>query len=907
MKSYLRGWSFLLAGVGLFSMFVSAAASQLSVSRLRCEGLETAVVIDTPEPRFSWRLESSSQGIHQMAYQLRVTKLNWAGQPVGDPVTGERITSDQTQWVNVAGFAAEPRTRYTWQVRAWDNQGGDSGWSAAASFETGLMESAWPAPWLSDGRIVSRGEAPAARYFRAEFSTAENPVRACLYLSAFGLVEPWINGKRITDDCFLPGWPDYRERAFYVAYDVTDLIAAGDNVLGLILGEGWYSSTLMRGFQFGNEPRASFLLELTGADGESTTIVPNEKVQVVSGPIRANAIYYGEVFDARLSDPNWSRVAGCDWDWQAAVLRPDDRIPVMARLSPPVRRIEELQPVAHHERKPGVHVFDFGQNMVGWARLRLRAAAGTKVTLRFAEMLEPDGTLHTENLRTARATVDYIASGRGVETWEPRFTFFGFRYVEVTGLKEVPDDLLTGVVLHSDLERTGSFECSAPLLNQLYHNTLWGQKGNFLEVPTDCPQRDERLGWTGDAQIFCNTALYNMNAGNFYRQWLYGLRDGYRPGANGGYPDVAPDIRLRYGSAGWGDAGVIIPWVTWVHTGDRRVLEENFASIQEWIALQETQAPDGIRHSPESYGDWLSPGFPRGKAPPPYDLIATAYFAHTADLAARIAEVLGRNDVAARNRALFVRVKTAFQRAYVASDGTMTTDMQTAYLLALGFDLVTEEQRPLLKRHLLRTIEQKDDHLSTGFLGTPLLLPVLAELGETDLAYTILQQETYPGWLFSVKNGATTIWERWNSWTPEEGFNREGMNSFNHYAYGSVVEWFYDTIAGLRPDPSVPGWKRFAIAPRPGGGLTHATAAMETPHGRVVSGWRFEKGVLHVDVEVPANTEANVSLPAESAAAISAGGRPLVQVEEISALAARDGFVTFTLASGRYHFAVAGD
>lgn len=890
-------------------MPVSSAASQLSVSRLRCEGQEAATAIDAPEPQFSWRLDSADdeRGVRQTAYQLRVTQLNATGQPVGDPVISERVASDLNRWVTLPDFTAKPRTHYLWQVRVWDNLGGDSGWSDPASFETGLMTSVWPASWVGDGRIVGRGDAPAARYFRTVFSTAEKPVRARLYLSAFGLVEPWINGQRATDDCFLPGWPDYRERVFYVAYDVTDLITAGENVLGLILGEGWYSSTLMRGFQFGNEPHVSFLLELTGADGESTAIVPDEDVQIATGPILANSIYYGETFDARLDDVNWSRVAGSDWNWEPAVLRPDNRIPVMSRLSPPVRRIEELKPVAREEREPGVFVFDFGQNMVGWTRLQVRAPAGTKITLRFAEMLEPDGTLHTDNLRTARATADYIVSGDGIETWEPRFTFFGFRYVEVTGLPNVSDDLLTGVVLHSDLARRGEFECSAPLLNQLYHNTLWGQKGNFLEVPTDCPQRDERLGWTGDAQIFSNTALYNMDAGNFYRQWLYGLRDGYRPGANGGYPDVAPDIRLRYGSAGWGDAGVIIPWVTWVHTGDLRVLEENFASIQEWIALQETQAFDGIRRSPESYGDWLSPGFPRGKAPPPYELIATAYFARTLDLAARIAEVLGRDDVAARNRALLERVKAAFQREYIALDGRITTDMQTAYLLALGFDLVTEEQRPLLKQHLLRTIAQKDDHLSTGFLGTPLLLPVLADLGETDLAYTILQQESYPGWLFSVKNGATTIWERWNSWTPEEGFNREGMNSFNHYAYGSVVEWFYDTIAGLRPDPSAPGWKRFAIAPRPGGGLTHAAASVETPHGKAASSWRIADGELHVDVEVPANTEADVSLPAPAIAAVTEGGRALAQVGAISGPRADGGFVTFTLGSGRYQFVIAAN
>jgi alpha-L-rhamnosidase len=534
----------------------------------------------------------------------------------------------------------------------------------------------------------------------------------------------------------------------------------------------------------------------------------------------------------------------------------------------------------------------------------VRAPAGQEIKLRFAEMLEADGTLHTKNLRTARATARYIARGGGTETWEPRFTYFGFRYVELSGVPAPADDAVTGVVMHTDLPRIGRFECSQPLLNKLFANTLWGQKGNFLELPTDCPQRNERLGWTGDAQVFCNTANYNLASGAFYRQWSWALADSFKDGVDGGYGDVAPDTGLKTGSAGWGDAGVIVPWVTWLHTGDRRVLEENFDTIQRWIALQEAHWPDGIRRSKQSYGDWLAPGYPANKAPTPYVLIATAYFARSTQLAAQMADVLGLPELAVKYRALWAKIKTAFRKEFIAADGRITSDEQTAYLLALGFDLAPDELRPAMVEHLLRVVAAKDNHLATGFLGTPLLAPVLTQLGRTDLVYTVVQQETYPGWLFSVKNGATTIWERWDSWTPDRGFNKDGMNSFNHYAYGSIVEWFYDTVAGLKPDAAAPGWKRFHIAPQPGGGLTHVKAAVETPYGVAACRWRLEDRRLFVEIDVPANTEALVRLPAAKAGLVREGGRPLERLRDAKDVKVADGSVAMMLPAGSYWFTI---
>jgi len=708
----------------------------------------------------------------------------------------------------------------------------------------------------------------------------------------------------VTEDLFLPGWPDYTKRNYYVAYDVTSLLQKGANAVGLVLGEGWYSSTLMGNHQYGPTPKVSGWIEITDAKGKVTIVSTEASWQWAEGPIRENGIYPGETYDARKADDGWSRAAGCNWAWQPVKVETKPAVEMNARLSEPVRRIEEITPVSRRELRPGVFLYDLGQNMVGWARLKVKAAAGQEIQLRFAEMLEPDGTIHTRNLRSAKATARYLAGGTGVEIWEPRFSFFGFRYVELSGTDQPLPDAITGVVIHSDLPRIGQFECSNEMLNRLYTNTLWGQKGNFLELPTDCPQRDERLGWTGDAQVFCNTANYNLNSGAFYRQWLTALRDTFEDGESGGFGSVAPHIFGARGSAGWSDAGVIVPWVTWLHTADRRLLAENLESAQRWVDLQAKHADNFIRRSKPSYGDWLAPGYAPNQAPTPYVLIATAYFARSAQLTAEMAAALGRTGQAEKNRELFEQIKTAFRKEFIADDGKIVSDEQTAYLLALAFDLAPSDLRPQMEAHLIRTIAAKDHHLATGFIGTPLLTPVLTQMGRTDLAYRVVLQETYPGWLFSVKNGATTIWERWDSWTPENGFNKDGMNSFNHYAYGSVVEWFYDTIAGLKPDPAQPGWKHFEIAPTPGGGLTSAQASLETAYGVASSAWRTTGDRFELAVTIPPNTTARVSLPAAAVANVTESGRPLAKLNTATDIRAEPGRVSWQLSSGSYRFSV---
>lgn len=903
MSTPARLWPLLLSlvlGTGL------PAFAALAVTGLRCEGVDRPEQVDTTIPRFSWRLETETREVRQVAYQFRATEIDGAGRPLGAPFETARIESDGSQWMSPPGLTIKPRSVYRWQVRVWDNQGETSAWSEPQRFGTGLLGGRWPADWIGDGRALELFQTAPARHFRSGFKVESKPVRARLYVSAMGLVEPWLNGRLVTEDRFVPGWPDYRRRLFYAAFDVTSLVQAGDNTLGMILGDGWYSGTMIPRHQYGREARFTAFLDLTDAAGNVTTIATGDGWRWTDvGPITMNSIYDGENYDARRELAGWCVPGAAAADaWHPVTVRAGRHTPAAftARLSPPVRRIENLQPVKVHQTAPGVHVYDLGQNMVGWARLRVRAEAGREVKLRFAEMLNPDGTIYTENLRKAKATALYTTKGGGVEEWEPRFTYFGFRYVELSGIAEPLPDAIAGVVVHTDLPRVGSFTCSDPLLNQLYRNTLWSQKGNFLELPTDCPQRDERAGWTGDAQVFAPTSLYNMDAGAFYRQWLYSVRDGLRDSPNGGYPDVAPFTGFGFGSAGWAEAGMIIPWTVWLHTGDKRVLAENLPTIQHALELMAAQAPDGLRVCPSSWGDWLAPGFERYQSPPRQDLIATAYYAQAADIAAKIANVLDRPELAASNRRLRDQARAAYQRTYIAADGRVADDVQTSYLLTLAFDLAPPAQRPVIAAHLLRTIAEKNDHLSTGFLGTPLLTPVLTSLGRTDVAYRILQQTTFPGWLFTVKNGATTIWERWDSWTPEEGFNKNGMNSFNHYAYGSVVGWFYSDIAGLQPLPEAPGWKRFRIAPSPGGGLTSAAASVETPYGLAASSWKIESGQMRLSVRIPANTSAEVVLPTTDSTTVQLDGRPLDRSRLPADDSSAAGRMSLHLPSGTYEF-----
>lgn len=733
------------------------------------------------------------------------------------------------------------------------------------------------AKWIGDRRRPIHGE-PPCQYLRRTFLLPAPVRRAALTWTALGVADLQLNGVKVGRDFLMPGWSDFRRRAQVLEHDVTGLLHEGENTLGAILGDGWYSGTLLwknERNHYGTHPQLLAQLCVELRDGRQFTVGTDRTWEMRYGPIIFSDLYHGETYDARQELGAWCEPSASSKGWRKVDVFPRYRGALQPKLAEPVRVTQTLRPCQITEPAPGVHVFDFGQNVAGLCRLRIRGRRGRKISLRFAEMVNADGSVYRENLRLARATDTYICRGGSVEEWTPRFTFHGFRYVEVTGLAAKPEpSLLTALVLHTDLRPTGRFRCSNPLLNRLNANIRWGQRGNFLDVPTDCPQRDERLGWTGDAQVFLGTAAFHYDVRAFFHKWLQDLRDGQR--RDGAFPDVAPDVLGKYGpqqfgNAAWADAGVICPWLIYQHYADEQVLVENYEAMVRWIGYQRGTS-EGLLRPRTAYGDWLAiDAVTPPHAPVPCDLVGTAYFARTTDLVARTAKVLGLKVDERRWRKLHGQIVSAFRKAYVTPAGRIVGHCQTAYLLALAFDLLPIKLRLRAFAQLVDLVEARDGHLTTGFVGTPLLLPVLSRFGRTDLAYKILLQQDYPSWLYTVRNGATTMWERWNSYTKEDGFGPVGMNSFNHYAYGAVGEWMYGVIGGIRP--LAPGFRKILFAPEPGGGINSAETSRDTPHGLAACRWKLRGRRLTVEVTVPPGTTAEVRLPGSKPVKIRAGVR----------------------------------
>jgi len=871
------------------------------VTGLRCEYETNPLGIDVTQPRLSWRIADDRIGAKQTAYQIQ------AGSSAGEADLWDsgKVETDQCTHVPFGGDVLRARQRVHWRVKVWDKDGNATDWSDPAWFESGLLErSDWQGRWI--GASVSgspRTSAPAPMLRKA--LTLDQPVAAArLYITALGIYDATINGQSFTDVTLAPGWTDYTRRVQYQTYDVTDHVQSGDNAIGVTLGDGWAAGYIAwAGRQkYVDRPRLLAQLEVTHDDGSTTIIVTDESWRWSTGPVVESDLYMGEDYDARLEQPGWDTPGFDDGNWPAVKVFEDTGCAIEASASPRVRPIMELKPVETSDerlaRRNAATIYDLGQNMVGRVRIRMRGPRGATIRLRHAEMLQEDGSLYTANLRSARCTDYYTLKGDGEEVYEPRFTFHGFRYVEVDRLMRTAVEVLdvTGIVLHSDTPPTGSFECSDDLINQLQHNIEWGQRGNFLEVPTDCPQRDERLGWLGDAQVFVRTACFNMDVAGFFTKWAVDLRDAQ--GEDGRYPSVAPNCELTGNDGGpaWAEAGVICPYTIYECFGDTRILADHYDSMVKFIGFLQGTARDHIRcyHGCDyyaGYGDWLAIDAPSpGAAPTPRPLIGTAYYAHAVNLMSRIAEALGKTDDAAKYRQLFEDIKAAFVAEFITPAGRVTANTQTGYLLALGFDLVPEQQQPQVVENLIESFAIKDWHLSSGFVGTPLIAPVLTRFGRTDVAYRVLNQKTYPGWIYSILQGATTMWERWNSWTKEHGFGPVDMNSFNHYAYGAIGQWLYATVGGL--DTRGIGYKQLRIAPEPGGDLTHASSKLETMYGPAESSWQIEGGKITLNVVVPPNTTATAVLPKAKAVDITGEG--------VSDVTEADGNVQCTLAAGRY-------
>lgn len=877
----------------------------IKVTNLRTEYLSNPLGIDVPAPRLAWRLESSGRAQRQTAYQLLVaTSAEALGQSQGDVWDSGKIESDASIQVAYSGAPLMPSGRYYWKARVWDQDGEVSPWSETVWWEMGLLdEREWTGRWIGGPPVREQGSQPCP-YLRRPFEVAGEVRSARLYVTALGLYELYLNGQRVGEDYFVPGWTDYHKRVEVLTYDVTGHVQVGENVLGAVLGDGWACGYLVwenHNRLWSEQPLLLAQLVLEYGDGTREVLATDATWQATTGPLLESDLYHGEHYDARLELPGWAEPGFDAGRWTNAHAYEAPTGKLVAKRTPPVRVMAELKPTTMTEPEPGVYIFDIGQNIVGWARLKVRGPAGTEIRLRFAERLNPDGTLYTEALRTARATDTYVLKGEGEEVYEPRFTFHGFQYAEVTGCPQPPTlDDVTGVILHNDLPQTGRFTCSDPLVNRLQQNILWGQKGNFLEVPTDCPQRDERLGWTGDAQVFVRTACFNLDVAPFFTKWLFDLEDAQAE--DGAFPHIAPDVIGGGGAAAWADAGIICPWTLYLCYGDRRVLETHYAAMTRWVAYMERESRELIRPA-TGFGDWLATNAKTpDDAATPKDLIGTAYFAHGAALMAKIAGVLGRPDDAARFAALGAAVRAAFNHAFVTPSGRLVGHTQTGYLLALAFDLLPEEKRAAALGFLVVDLEARSWHLSTGFVGTPLLAPTLSRFGRSDVAYKLLTQDTYPSWLFTVKQGATTMWERWDGWTAERGFQDPGMNSFNHYAYGSIGEWLYTTVRGIDLDPERPGYKHVVIHPESGGELTSARLELTSPYGLIESRWHLSGERFTLHVSLPVNTTATLTLPAASPEDVREGGQPLEVVQGVGRFEARDGCVALDLGSGSYTF-----
>jgi len=834
------------------------------VSRLTVEHHRRPFGIGESRPRLSWQIETDEPDWRQIAYEIEV------GGEMGE-ASSHRVETADSQLVAWPAAELGSRDRRSVRVRVWGADSAEpSDWSEPIEVEAGLLQQDdWLAELVGPEReLGDRPDRPPV-LMRKAFELGPGIERARLYLSGHGMCLAEVNGRRVGDDVFTPGWTSYHHRVRYRTYDVTALLREGANAIGATVAEGWYAGHL--GFHggkrriWGDDVALLAQLEVRHVDGHVETIATDASWQWADGPLTGAGIYAGETYDARRERPGWSAPGGDAEGWTPVRALGRETARLVAPLGPPVRRTEELTPVAVTRSPWGKTIVDFGQNLVGRVRLRVRAKAGTAITLRHAEVLE-DGELATRPLRAVAAIDRYVCKGGGAEEWEPDFTYHGFRYVEVDGWPGEPgEDGLRAVVLHTDMERTGWFECSNPLLNRFHENVLWTMRGNFMEVPTDCPQRDERLGWIGDASVFAPAATFLYDCSGMLRDWLLDVATEHE--ALGTVPAYVPWFGLSWPLAPmavWGDGAVVMPWVLYERFGDQEILSEQYASMAAWVdEIARITGPGHLWQSGIQLGDWLDPAAP-ADAPEkartdPY-LVATAYHAHTAWLVAEATALLGHGEDSRRYRTLADEIKLAFAGEYVSPSGRVVCDSPTAYALALQFDLLPDDAaRERARARLLELVQAEGYHACTGFVGGRLICDALAGAGAIDAAYHLLTQTECPSWLYAVTMGATTVWERWDSMLPDGRLNPGDMLSFNHYALASVADWLHRIVAGLAP--AAPGYRRLLVAPLPGGGLDHASAAHETPYGRAEVSWTRGGGQLEVDLLVPAGARAFVSLP----------------------------------------------
>jgi alpha-L-rhamnosidase len=885
------------------------------ISGLRCELATNPVGIDTPAPRFSWTLEHPERGQLQTAYQLLVASTaERLDAGVADLWDSGKTPASHLPLVEYAGKPLESRHRAYWKVRAWDAQDRPSAPSAPAWFEMGLLEPEdWNAEWIG----FPAGKNGKALYFRDSFQVDKPVKTARVYVSGLGWHELRLNGHKIGQRALDPAQTDYTKRVLYTTYDIASLLRPGLNVVGAIVGNGWYGT-----------PKLLAQIELQFEDGASAQVVTGRRGlggswwRVSDGPIIENSVYDGEVYDARLEKPDWDTPEGFrenypnldEWAGAMVVEAPGGRL-VAQRLEP-IQVVETIRPKDMWQPKPGIYVLDVGQNLAGWCLLTVQGPRGTTVTMRYAECLYEDGTVNQENLRSARARDVYVLKGEGVETWEPRFTYHGFRYTQVEGFPGEPTlDSILARVARSAVEPVGQFECGHPLLNQLHRAVWWTEASNLHGVPTDCPQRDERMGWLNDMAARSEEAIYNFDLSRLLPKWLNDIAD--TQDSTGAISDTAP---YRWGSRPADPVSVcylLIPWLLYCHYGDRRVLRDHYEGMKRWIDYLTTRAPDRIVEY-SYYGDWAPPiaeglggsiGSSAVARDTPGRLVSTAFYFYSACLFSQMAAVLGQDDDAAAYRKLADSIYDAFNDCFWdEAPGGYGTNNQACNSLALYMGLVPEKRKTRVLANLAREVENHDRHLTTGNLCAKCIMDVLTEEGYADLAFALATQTTYPSWGYMLSLGATTMWERW-----EQATGR-GMNSHNHPMYGSVGAWFYRALAGIQVDAEGPGFGRFSIRPYMPDGVKHARASLKTIRGLVESSWQVGDNDISLRVRVPVGSQAQIDLPKprsagslsvfENGAMIWVEGQQRGAVPGLLDIQVDMQTVTLNVGSGEYHFMI---
>lgn len=883
--------------------------AQLRVEKALTEDFFNPIGLGSIKPRFSWQLYSDKRNVMQIAYQIRVGKVPKMSTIKEILWNSGKIYNDSSVNVSYKGDSLKSGQKYYWQVRVWDNYGKCSDWGSVNFFQIGLLKiNDWKAKWIESG-YEEKTPQPSP-VLRKQFPVKKRIISAIAYITAHGLYAARINGKRVGDAFFTPGWTSYNKRLQYQVYDVTSDVKEGENVIAVTLGNGWYRGNLINPYRrniFGKTLGVLFQLVLKYSDGSTETVISDGSWKSFTGEIRFSEIYHGETIDYRLGNDGWLYPGYNDSKWSGVKVVDYSLDNLVASESEPVKKHETFKPVKILKTPKGEQVIDFGQNLVGWVIVKVTGKAGDTIKIGHAEVLDKAGNFYTENLRTAKSEDTYILSDDKPQVFEPHFTFHGFRYIKVTGYPgELKPEDFTAVAIYSDMKPTGSFTTSNPLVNQLQHNIQWGQKGNFVDLPTDCPQRDERLGWTGDAQVFSRTASFNMDVSHFFGKWLNDLAADQA--ANGWVPNVVPNVLgpSSGGAAGWGDAATVIPWNMYLAYGDKQQLEKRYSSMRNWVKYITNASPNYLWNKGYQFGDWLSymvdNDLEGQSAITDKYLIAQCFFANSIQIMLNSAKVLDRKDDVDYYSSLLMNVKNAFLKEYVTPGGRLSSNTQTAYVLALQFDMLPESLRMQAVDRLVENIKNYNNHLSTGFLGTPYICQVLSRFGKSDVAYNLLLQKTFPSWLYPVTKGATSIWERWDGIRPDGSFEPASMNSFNHYAYGAIGDWLYREMIGIDNDEQSIGYKKIRIKPHISDIFSFANANYETRYGMVCAGWKIENGTLTITAEIPANCTASIYIPTANWDDVSENGKPLSTIKGIQNGGVEGNYLILNVGSGKYAF-----